>query len=292
MPLTALGGDTGTLVIGENVSTGVYPQTLHPSIAPYQAALASASYVMTRTEINAVNNLVWGMEGAGLWSKMKAVYLFIGGSAATHKFNFKNPLDTDAAFRLTFTGGWVHSSTGAKGNGTTAWANTYLTPGVTLSATSGHLAYYSRTQAIETNAIEIGSQNATTTITALVCVRSSISASSFRYGASGNTNAIFNGTVSTGLFIGSQLGSAIGDRNIYHNGKRGTIPTTLTASTLPATAPLSLNGFNDNNLASRTNLSTKECAYASIGDGLSPGDARNLYVIVQAFQTALGRQVV
>jgi hypothetical protein len=37
--------------------------------------------------------------------------------------------------------------------------------------------------------------------------------------------------------------------------------------------------------------STKECAFASIGDGLTDTEAGNLYTAVQAYQTTLGRQV-
>jgi hypothetical protein len=35
----------------------------------------------------------------------------------------------------------------------------------------------------------------------------------------------------------------------------------------------------------------KECAFASIGDGLTDADVANLYTIVQKYQTTLGRQV-
>jgi hypothetical protein len=36
---------------------------------------------------------------------------------------------------------------------------------------------------------------------------------------------------------------------------------------------------------------TKECAFASIGDGLTDTEASNFYTAVQAFQTTLSRQV-
>jgi hypothetical protein len=224
-----------------------------------------------------------------LLSKMKAVYLFMGSTAATHKLNLIDPRDANAAFRLTFNGTWTHSSNGAKGV-TNAWANTYLVPNTDLTSSSGHLAYYSRTNVNEANAIEMGCQNATTTITTLVCGRS-LNLTSFRYGNSvTNTNATSNATTSQGLFVGSQTGVGLTDRNVYVNGIKGTPPTTLGAASLPTTATMALNAINTNN-TSRANYSTKECAYSSIGAGLSETEVRNLYVIVQAFQTALGRQV-
>jgi hypothetical protein len=59
-----------------------------------------------------------------LWSKLDFLYLYITGSAAGNKFNAINPLDSDAAFRLTFNGGVTHGL-GMTGNGTNAWAETH-----------------------------------------------------------------------------------------------------------------------------------------------------------------------
>jgi hypothetical protein len=38
-------------------------------------------------------------------------------------------------------------------------------------------------------------------------------------------------------------------------------------------------------------FSTKESAFASIGDGLTDAEAANFYTAVQAYQTTLGRAV-
>lgn len=59
-----------------------------------------------------------------LWaSKITAYYAFIGGSATLHKYNLKNVVDSDAAFRLVFTG-CTHSNRGIIFNGTSDYANT------------------------------------------------------------------------------------------------------------------------------------------------------------------------
>ena len=68
---------------------------------------------------------------------MKAIYPFVGGTASSHKWNLKNPLDTDAAFRLVFSGGLTHSSTGIKGNGTNGYFDTFLNPSTVFDSTSG-----------------------------------------------------------------------------------------------------------------------------------------------------------
>ena len=45
--------------------------------------------------------LVKDLKATGLWTKMQAIYPFVGGTAALHKWNLKDPRDLDAAYRLT-----------------------------------------------------------------------------------------------------------------------------------------------------------------------------------------------
>jgi len=292
MPLTALGGSTGTVVIGDT-TTALFPQTLHPNVASFLAQLSANSFNATRAQADALNNLVWSLVGIGIWSKMKIVYPMIGGTAATHKFNLVDPRDADAAFRLTFSGTWTHNGDGAKGDGSTAWADTYLVPGTSLTTTSGHLSYYSRIQSQESGNLEWGCQNAVTTITTMAIARATTNLSSFRFGvssATANASPTFSSSSSQGLFVGVQNGSGINDRNIYRNGVKGATGLGAGTPTLPATAKLALNAINTNN-TTRANFSPKQCAFASVGDGLTDLEVQNFYTIVQAYQTALGRQV-
>jgi hypothetical protein len=46
-----------------------------------------------------------------------------------------------------------------------------------------------------------------------------------------------------------------------------------------------------NSSGSAAEFSTKQTAWASIGDGLTDTDAANLYSLVQTFQTTLSRQI-
>lgn len=79
-----------------------------------------------------------------LSTKIDAIYPFIGGDATKHKYNLCNPLDTDAAFRLSFSGGWTHSRTGALPNGSNAYANTHWIPSVNGSNTQQAFGAYFR----------------------------------------------------------------------------------------------------------------------------------------------------
>jgi hypothetical protein len=92
----------------------------------YDALLfLSAASISNSTQRLAINYLTFSLKLNGLWDKLNAIYPFVGGTATTHKFNLKNPLDTNAAFRLSFVGGWTHSASGVLPNGTNAYANTF-----------------------------------------------------------------------------------------------------------------------------------------------------------------------
>ena len=122
-------------------------------------AFITAAAITDPTQQIAINNLVVGMKADGTWTKMKAIYPFVGGTATTHKWNLKDPRDLDAAFRLVFNGGWTHSSTGATPNGTNGYADTYLVPSTQIaSINSAHISFYSRTNS--NSSCDIGVSNA------------------------------------------------------------------------------------------------------------------------------------
>ena len=119
-------------------------------------AFITAAAITDATQQSAINTLVVDLKTYGIWTKMKAMYPFVGGTASAHKFNLKDPRDLNAAFRLVFSGGWTHNSNGALPNGTNGYADTFLTPSTSLLQNSSHISYYSRTQSNGTE-VEIGS---------------------------------------------------------------------------------------------------------------------------------------
>ena len=113
-------------------------------------AFITAAVITVLVQMTAINELTIGLKADSLWTSMKAIYPFVGGTATTHKWNLKDPRDLNAAFRLTFTGGWTHSSTGAQPNGVNGYADTFLIPLTSLTVSSGHLSIYSRTNSVGT----------------------------------------------------------------------------------------------------------------------------------------------
>lgn len=107
--------------------------------APVQAFL-TATGISDPTITTALVNLYNALDGGGIWSKLLAIYPLVGGTAGTHKFNFKDPQDTDAAFRLTYTGGSItHNASGMTGGGSGNYADTHLVPGTHITTNEGSL---------------------------------------------------------------------------------------------------------------------------------------------------------
>lgn len=263
-----------------------YHHLIKSAVVPAYGALTTAWITATGetdpTIISALNTLETDLTTYGLTAKIKALYPMVGGTAAKHKFNFLDARDLDAAFRLTFNGGWTHSSTGALPNGTNAYANSYLTPLTSLSLNNNHISFYSRTQNYLISGVDIGAAN-TSNVNMLDI---EISFGGRYYDNNQNSySSPFSSTFTTGLFTNSRIIS--GSFKGYRNGtSEGTISI---ASTGLSSYPIFLGARN--NAAVAAFYSGKECAFASIGDGLSDTEAANLYTAVQAFQTTLSRNV-
>lgn len=248
-------------------------------------AFISAAGITDLTQQSAIIQLVSDLKTYGLWTKMKAIYPIVGGTASAHKFNLKDPRDLDAAFRLVFNGGWTHSSNGALPNGTNGWANTFCNPNNNLTNNDIHLSYYSRSNTDLANSSTMGCDNATSSWIRLVIRR----AVNTGYVIAGGTPGIITYTItdSRGLFIANVPTSS--SRQLYRNNSLLTGSSAgLGTNTIP--------NFNialsaDNSNGSIIEYDNKECAFASIGSGLTNTEAADLYTTIQAFQTTLGRQV-
>jgi len=258
-------------------------------------AFITATGITDTTQKNAINQLVLDLKSANIWTKMKAIYPFVGGTATTHKFNLKDPRDLDAAFRLVFNGGWTHTSTGALPNGTSAYADTYLIPSTSLTNNSSHLSYYSRTNRGYRNSVAIGSYQGSPTY-------NNIDLRFYANGYNGVPNktasAQYDGfnsldyadyTPTTTACFGIASKTAVNLNKIYENGILKGSNTNTSTRTLPNVRTLI--GAISNGSSGVISYDNLESAFASIGDGLTDAEASNFYTAVQAYQTTLGRQV-
>jgi len=239
-------------------------------------AFLTAAGITNPTISGAICTLVTTLKSQGIWSKLDAIYPMVGGTATTHKFNLKNPADTNAAYRLSFVGGWTHSANGALPNGTNAYADTFW---ISTQQNSASLSFYSRSN---TTGLfhEYGSGVGPLTYLLLRfnnLIYATVNASS--------DNTVAN-TDSRGFYMISRTASnAV---KVYKNAS-----TVITASTASSGIPL----YDMIICAWRQfpgtiiRYSNRQCAFATLGTGLNDTEYANLYTAIQTFQTTLGRQV-
>lgn len=251
---------------------------VYGGVDPDAQAFITAAGITDATQQQAINTLVLDLKGYGIWTKMKAIYPFVGGTASTHKWNLKDPRDLDAAFRLVFNGGWTHSSTGATPNGTNGYANTYLNTSSILNISSAHFSKYNRTNDLIGNKVD-GSSDTTRFF------QQNYSAGNGIIGEIGSI-ASYTQTDTRGLFTISR--TANNAFKVFKNSSSVTSNTT-TILNLPS-LNVYIGARNENNTGT-VFYNTYECAFSSIGDGLTDTEAANLYTAVQAFETTLGRSV-
>lgn len=242
-------------------------------------AFITAAAITNSTQQSAITTLVTDLKGYGIWSKMKAIYPFVGGTASQHRFNLKDPRAVDAAYYLTFFGGGTHSATGYLPNGN-SYANTKLVPSV-LSTNSQHLSYYSRTQIISAQ-IEIGA-NSSANNNFLGIYYSPTSGLRTSLASGTRTNIAIPSTNTQGFFMSNRPSSTY--INIWKNNSK--LTTDNITSTGNDNAVMYIGAVNGTTIQ----YSTKESAFASIGEGFTDTEATNFYTAVQAYQTTLGRNV-
>jgi hypothetical protein len=277
-----------SIYLGKSLSAGtkgcniILPNA--PSFDPDAQAFITAAGITDPTQQAAINTLVVDLKGYNVWTKMKALYPFVGGTASAHKFNLKDPRDLDAAFRLVFNGGWTHSSTGATPNGTNAWANTFVDLLNNTQQNSTSYGVYSRTNSNGTE-VEIGAEGGSPAVGSNIFIRFS----GITYARVNSTQSwvTFSDTDSRAFYISNRTASNV--INAWKNNVKQTTGTT--PSSLIAVNVTYALGANNNSNNTRTYYSTKEQAFAFIGDGLTDTEAANLYTAVQAFQLALARNI-
>ena len=201
------------------------------------------------------------------------------------KFNLVNPQDSDAAFRLAFSGGWTYSTNGAQPNGTNGYADTKLGQTAAGMFSNSHLSFYSRTNSTTaTSQVEMGvGATAAGTFTNLL-MRLDTS-TNYVGGSIGSRNALSTAANSIGHVIVNALSASA---KAYKNGSLVATDTSTQTGSLN-TLPIYIGCQNNNSVPN--SYTTRQAAFASIGDGLTDAEAALLYSLVQQFQTDLTRQV-
>lgn len=246
-------------------------------IDPDVLAFIQAASITNMVIVYALNNFVLGLKNYNIWQKMYAVYPLVGGSASTHKFNLKNPQDTNAAYRLTFSGGLTHNSNGITFGGVNGTISTNMASTVPAQ-NSVSFGVYSRTSGNGAGAeFALGSGTASPRLNMLI-----------QY-TNGNTYFDLNNTylstivalatTATGLYVSSRTASnAI---NLYRRGVNVSSQTDASSAIMAGT--IGMGAFSGGGYSSRN------VSYYHISQGLTNTEVSQLNELVQNLQIALSR---
>jgi hypothetical protein len=268
----------------------VYPFSFFKSVGgvspldPDAAAFLTAIGNTDPTIESAINTMVVDLKSYGLWTKLKVIYPFVGGTATSNKYNLKDPRDLDAAFRLTYFGGITHTD-GFRPNGTNGYADSFYKPASNATFNDEHITLYINTNNAMSkgDTVDIGVLPGVGGLaySSLMGVRASEYLARFNLevdvvshstvkgfyvvtkGAPNSPKYYKNGTLDLN---GSSGGDGISTENIY------------------------VGNLNFNGSPYGDGYSNQNFCFVSAGTNLTSTDSSNLYSVVQACQTTLGRQ--
>jgi len=246
-----------------------------------------------QTIIDALNVFDQGLIDNSLDSLFVALYLFVGGTATFHQYNFMDAQDTDGAHRLVFFGGWTHGAGGAQPNGTTAYAQTHVAPLEDLTVNDCHLSIYTDSN-INTGggATTIGVGQGDGKQALALGLRRTNQTIWDALDTSAQTRLTIGSiTDCTGLTVGV-IRSAT-DREVYRQGVSLGTQTANNTQSLHA-GDLIISAFNAQNdgvtgVGIVQQLDNKNIILASVGDGMTAAQQLTLDGLVETFETSLSR---
>jgi hypothetical protein len=249
--------------------------------ADAQAYFTANTSITSATDKTAINNFYLGLKTDGIYTKMKAMYLPIWSSSASNKWNILNPVDSNAAFRLVFSTGWTQANTGIKGNGTSAYIDTFILPSSVITQNSAGLTIYCRTAATVSAKTDIGSQAASNTGRFYL----QASTSSYSYPINVTTLSTVNSISSQGVNTSSRISSTT--TKLYKNGVQASTQSSTSVSV--NSVKMYIGALNNNGTTST--YSDKEYSLLAVHTGLTDSEAANLSSRIITLMTHFGINV-
>jgi hypothetical protein len=249
-------------------------------------AFLNAAGIVDQNISYGINELVIGLKNNNLWNKMFAFYPFVGATENSCKFNLRNPQNTNAAYRLSFSS-CQFLANGLRRDTTSAFARTFLNP-VVVNATTGitaSVAFGVWSSGTVSDGIDIGSGPLNATGRMIINPNDGTFFTGFNYGRTDNTQVTATSAAGAGLFTSSR--TSLTSHKIYKNGVLfGTKTVAQNSSFLPN---LDFYILRERPTSQPVLSSPRTIGIAFISTGLTDGDNVNLYNVCQAFQIQLGR---
>jgi len=264
------------------VSNTVNATTSNYSYTDTEANTYISASGLTSSDEESAYSLISNLKSNSLWVKTQALWMFKGETEASQKLNAKNPIDSDSAFRLVFTGVGIFSSLGYQTKGT-AYANTKFTPSVSQSLNSNGMTVVIGTNNTPptSDTIEMGSYNSGPQESALLIKRNS----------AGQVAVTLNGTLLTdnslnnakGIWIGTKQSATV--TKLFRNG--GVRINGNSSGSLP-NVPFFIGALNLN--GNPYGHSNQRIQMAIIHEGLTDAEVTTLNSIIDLSEAIAGRK--
>ena len=247
-------------------------------------AFILASGITDTNQKSALDTLVTGLKANNLWSNLKAIYPFVGGTANAHKYNLKDPRDANDAFRLSFIN-VQHSSNGIVQTDQNGYANTFLSPLAEFTLSSASFG-------MNCKADGAGISNADMTVydsgesTGIMSLRTAndILAEVYMFDLANTTSNSIQTDVLGFSMMSRESNSSL---KLYSDGVL--IGSNLSAvSTQIPSSYIYLMNENVGNVV-QGYFSGRQYNFCTIGGGLTATEALNLSNLIQDFNTSLNR---
>lgn len=251
--------------------------------ADAQAYFTANTAITSSADKTAINDFYLGLKSDGIYTKIKQMGLYIWSSSTANKWNLVNPLDTDAAYRINFSTGWTHASTGMTPNGTSAYADTFFIPSGAVTQNSQSFGYYSRTNKVAGTGRSLGVRQITTP-NATVGLDLKISGDLIRTFVNSTSSQTVSNTDSRGFYQISRTGASTG--SIVKN-------NTVTSMTLTSTGLNTISVYIGayNNIGIAGNFDSCETTFSYCATGLTSTECQNFYSRVNTLMTYFGLNV-
>lgn len=238
------------------------------------AAVEAGGGSLTDAEKDACDAFIRGLKAQGIWQKCAALYLLVGGVADAHSVNWKLP----GTYDITWSNSPTHDGNGVTGEDVAgAYGSTAITLSTECPQDNAHLSVYCKTSAA-TNTLIGGSEIATAAGMVLSCGASLVSGR-----ANDSTNTDSAGDTAAFYLLSRTASNA---RFIQRN---ATQVTSTTASVASVPYELILLASNEDGVPA--NFTNANLAFVSVGTGITTAQGLALNTLVQALQTAFGRNV-
>lgn len=252
-----------------------------PAAEDFFTRVTASGCSLTNLEKNAINTLVLSLQAANIWNSLKVIYPMVGACGGACSQNLKS-----SSFTGSFSAGWTFSSTGATPNGFSAFMETFFNYRTETTGFNQHMSMYSRTQNNTAfNAVNVGAYDSITEVN----ISQYYTGISRKYGAAYSFPTGYVQSTNSNT-LGFQIVSRTAQTmlKLYFNGAIEVTNTNTETTQRPnITAYVGCSHWT----GGAAQFAPHQNAFTTMGDGLSDTQASDLYTIVQAFQTTLGRQV-